>query len=140
MKRCPQCNRVETDDTLTFCRADGSALISASGLLSDNLNTAKFGSAPVPTEIETSLLSQTSTTPEISRNTGPTTALPATQFPGTTHDLTKPKRRRFVLATIGIAPAQPGINEEAGFGGFEVSTIATGTAAENGQRDRHAQR
>ena len=103
MKRCPQCNRVETDDTLTFCRADGSALISASGLLSDNLNTAKFGSAPVPTEIETSLLSQTSTTPEISRNTGPTTALPATQFPGTTHDLTKPKRRRFVLATIGIA-------------------------------------
>jgi hypothetical protein len=39
-----------------------------------------------------------------------------------------------------LAPAQPGINEEAGFGGFEVSTIATGTAAENGQRDRHAQR
>ena len=23
MKRCPQCNRVETDDALTFCRADG---------------------------------------------------------------------------------------------------------------------
>lgn len=31
MKRCPQCNRVEPDDTLAFCRADGTALISDSG-------------------------------------------------------------------------------------------------------------
>jgi hypothetical protein len=30
MKRCPQCNRVETDDALAFCRADGTALISDS--------------------------------------------------------------------------------------------------------------
>jgi TolB-like protein/Tfp pilus assembly protein PilF len=103
MKRCPQCNHVEADDTLTFCRADGTALISASGSFSGNLNTAKFGSGPVSSEIETSLLPQTSTTPGISRNTGPTIALPATQFPGNTRDLTKPKRRRFVLATVGIA-------------------------------------
>jgi TolB-like protein/Tfp pilus assembly protein PilF len=27
MKRCLQCNRVETDDTLAFCRADGTRLI-----------------------------------------------------------------------------------------------------------------
>lgn len=27
MKRCPQCNRVETDDALTFCRVDGTPLI-----------------------------------------------------------------------------------------------------------------
>src|SRR5258705_1739983 len=27
MKRCPQCNRVETDDALAFCRADGARLI-----------------------------------------------------------------------------------------------------------------
>ena len=27
MKRCPQCNRVETDDALAFCRADGTRLI-----------------------------------------------------------------------------------------------------------------
>ena len=103
MKRCPQCNRVEADDTLVFCRSDGAALIDASGSLSGDLNTAKFGSGPVLSEIDTSLLPQTSTTPEIIRNTGPTTALPAAQFPGTTRDLTKPKRRRFVLATIGIA-------------------------------------
>jgi hypothetical protein len=23
MKRCPQCNRVESDEALVFCRADG---------------------------------------------------------------------------------------------------------------------
>jgi len=27
MKRCPQCNRVETDDALAFCRVDGARLI-----------------------------------------------------------------------------------------------------------------
>lgn len=103
MKRCPQCNRVEADDTLAFCRSDGAVLIDASGSLSGDLNTAKFGSGPVSSEIETSLLPQTSTAPEFGRNTGPTTALPATQFPGTTRDLTRPKRRGFVLAAIGIA-------------------------------------
>src|SRR5262245_52399455 len=27
MKRCPQCSRVETDETLKFCRSDGAVLI-----------------------------------------------------------------------------------------------------------------
>jgi len=103
MKRCPQCNRFEADDTLAFCRSDGAALISASGLFSADLNTAKFGSGPVSSEIETSLLPHLPTTPEINRNTGPTTALPAASIPGTTRDLSKPKRRGFVLAAIGIA-------------------------------------
>src|SRR6266550_4319001 len=30
MKRCPQCNRVETDETLKFCRTDGTLLVAAS--------------------------------------------------------------------------------------------------------------
>jgi hypothetical protein len=30
MKRCPQCNRVETEDTLAFCRVDGARLIAHS--------------------------------------------------------------------------------------------------------------
>src|SRR5437016_8412509 len=30
MKRCPQCNRVETDDALSFCRADGARLVADS--------------------------------------------------------------------------------------------------------------
>jgi hypothetical protein len=30
MKRCPTCNRVETDETLKFCRLDGTLLVAAS--------------------------------------------------------------------------------------------------------------
>src|ERR1043166_1169225 len=29
MKRCPQCNRVETGETLKFCRLDGTLLVDA---------------------------------------------------------------------------------------------------------------
>ena len=105
MKRCPQCNRVEADDTLTFCRADGTALISGSGSFSGDLNTAKFASGGVSREIETSLLPHTSTASEINRNTGPTTSLPAAQIQGTTRDLTRPKRRGLIFATIGMVLA-----------------------------------
>ena len=52
-------------------------------------------------EIETSLLPHTSTTPEIARNTGPTTALPVPQTQAT-RDLVKPKRRAFALAAVGV--------------------------------------
>ena len=103
MKRCPQCNRVEADDTLAFCRTDGVALINHSGSLAGDTETAKLVSGPISSEIETSLLHHTSTTPEINRNTGPTTALHAAQIQGTTRELTKPKRRGFVFATIGVA-------------------------------------
>jgi len=102
MKRCPQCNRVEADDTLAFCRTDGVALIDHSGALSGATQTAKFGSGPVSSEIETSLLPHTSTTPEINRSTGPTTALPASQILGTTRELSKPKRPGFAYAIIGV--------------------------------------
>src|SRR5437867_49335 len=47
MKRCPQCNRVESDDALVYCRADGTALISDSGSFSGDAGTAKFGSVAV---------------------------------------------------------------------------------------------
>jgi hypothetical protein len=69
VKRCPHCNRVEAEDTLAFCRTDGVALIDHSGSLSRDTQTAKFGSGPVSSEIETSLLPHTSTAPEIGRNT-----------------------------------------------------------------------
>ena len=54
MKRCPQCNRVESDNALTYCRTDGVALINDSG--SFDSQTANFGSGSIPSEIETSLL------------------------------------------------------------------------------------
>jgi TolB-like protein/Tfp pilus assembly protein PilF len=102
MKRCPACNRVEPDDTLAFCRADGTALISDSGPVSAEAGTVKFGSAPLSSEIETGVLPLTSTTPDINRSTGPTTVLPASQTPGTTRELSKPKRRKIVLVLIAM--------------------------------------
>ncbi|MFN2511455.1 MAG: hypothetical protein ABR568_08420 [Pyrinomonadaceae bacterium] len=104
MKRCPQCNRVEADDSLAFCRADGVALINDFDSAAGNAATAKFSTGPISSEIATSLLPHSSTAPEINRNTGPTTALPAGQIQGTTRNLTKPKRRGFALAIIGVVP------------------------------------
>ncbi|MCM3905202.1 MAG: hypothetical protein ND866_26195 [Pyrinomonadaceae bacterium] len=61
MKRCPQCNRLEPDDTLGYCRADGTALISDSGPVSAEVGTVRFAPAPVSSEIETTVLTQTIT-------------------------------------------------------------------------------
>ncbi len=92
MKRCPQCHRTEPDDTLAFCRADGTALVSGSGDASPDSGTVKFGSAPVMNEIETSILPHR-TDADMSRPTAPTTVLAAQSTAGATHELTKPKRR-----------------------------------------------
>jgi TolB-like protein len=99
MKRCPQCNRVENDDTLAFCRADGTALVNDSQPLSSEAGTAELGSGAVATEIETSILPHT-TDAAISRGTGPTTVLPALQPPSTTRELTIPKFRRLLIAGV----------------------------------------
>ena len=40
-------------------------------------------------------------------------------------------------ALANLAPAQAGIDEEAGLGGFQAGAIAAGTAAENGEVGRH---
>ncbi len=101
MKRCPQCNRVETDDALVFCRADGTALISDSSTLNSEAGTAKLGSASAATEIETRVLPHT-TDASINRATAPTTVLPASQIPGTISQLSKPKSRGLVFALIAL--------------------------------------
>ena len=100
MKRCPQCNRAETDEALKFCRVDGATLISDSGLVSGEAGTPKFGSGAVSSEIETSVLPHR-TDAEINRSTGPTTTLP-TATPNTTHELTKPNRRGVVIGLIAV--------------------------------------
>lgn len=69
MKSCPQCNRVEADDALAFCRVDGSPLEETSN------------------ELETSLLPQTVTDPGHVRSTGPTTKLPHSDAQSTTREL-----------------------------------------------------
>jgi len=101
MKRCPQCNRVESDDALAFCRADGAALISDSGSFSGGVDMAKFGSVPVSSEIQTSILPHV-TDAGINRPTAPTTVLPAPRTPGTTRELTKPSRRRVILVITAV--------------------------------------
>jgi TolB-like protein/Tfp pilus assembly protein PilF len=57
MKRCPACNRIENDDALTFCRADGTTLVSDSSSLGDDAGAARLGSAA--TEVDTSILPHT---------------------------------------------------------------------------------
>ena len=103
MKRCPKCNRVESDDALAFCRADGTALVSESGSIGSDAGTATFGSAPVSGEIETSILPHTSTTPEINRSTGPTTVLSGIQTSETTRELTKRRRLTAVIPVAALA-------------------------------------
>ena len=101
MKRCPQCHRVEPDDTLAFCRADGTALIGDSGAVSADAGTMKFGSTPVMNEVETSIL-PLRTDAEMNRPTAPTTVLPAQSIPGTTRELNRPKRRLVIVAAGAI--------------------------------------
>jgi TolB-like protein/Flp pilus assembly protein TadD len=99
MKRCPQCNRVETDDALVFCRADGTALVSDSGpVFADSL---KFSSAPAATEIETSILPHV-TDSATGRATAPTTVLPAPGPPGSTQALNKSRRWKTIIAVIVV--------------------------------------
>lgn len=62
----------------------------------------KLDSPPGSSEIETSVLPHLSTSPDISRSTGPTTVLPAYQMPGATHELSKSKRRTALVAGIGL--------------------------------------
>ena len=97
MKRCPTCNRVEADDALGFCRADGTTLISDSLPLNSETQTAQLGSPSAATEIETGILPHT-TDAGMSRAPGPTTVLPAPPTRSPTHDLTRPRRRKVLLA------------------------------------------
>ena len=96
MKRCPQCNRVETDDLLAFCRSDGAALVSESSSLGDEEGTAQL--AADASEVHTSLLPH-NTQANASRPTGPTTALPIASTPAT-GALAKSRPKRAVLIAI----------------------------------------
>lgn len=102
MKHCPECNRLETDDALAFCRVDGIRLISDSGSFSGDAGTTKFDSGSVLSEIETSILTH-ETDANITSKTAPTSVLPPTPAPSTTHGLSKPRRRGLALATLALA-------------------------------------
>jgi TolB-like protein/Tfp pilus assembly protein PilF len=103
MKRCPQCNRVESDDSLVFCRVDGAALVSDPPSFNSEAGTTQLGVPTPSTELGTRVLPQT-TAAAISRNTGPTTVLSAqpTVTPGA---LAKPKSRKTAITIAVIVTA-----------------------------------
>ena len=108
MKRCPKCNRAESDDSLAFCRADGTRLLSDSGFVSESAGTLKLGSAPVTGEAGTRILPQQGATTDeaLSRDTAPTTMLDRQRLGGGTQQLGEPKSRRVVVilaALIAVA-------------------------------------
>jgi len=99
MKRCPQCNRVETDATLKFCRDDGTALVVDSSPHASEPGTMRLGSDGP--EIETSLLPHR-TESNVNRPTGPTNVLPPQQLPVATKQLPKSDRRKSVIAVGAV--------------------------------------
>jgi TolB-like protein/Tfp pilus assembly protein PilF len=109
MKRCPQCNRVETDEALKFCRADGTTLVNDSSSFNSEGGTAQLGSSPDASEVHTSILPQ-NTVANVNRVTAPTTVLPPQPTPSTTSELSKPKSRRTAIVVAVIAIAVVGIS------------------------------
>jgi hypothetical protein len=101
MKRCPTCYRIETDDSLVFCRTDGEALVSDSLPLPSEAGT-RFG--PAATEIETSILPNAMNA-NVIRSTGPTTVLPPVTTPSSAREFIKPKRRWIAIALAMLVAA-----------------------------------
>jgi eukaryotic-like serine/threonine-protein kinase len=101
MKRCPQCNRVETDEALKFCRVDGATLVNESSSLGDEVGTVQLADA---SEVHTSILPHT-TGANINRATASTTVLPVPPAPSATSELDQPKRRSsaIIVAVTVIA-------------------------------------
>ncbi|HEY5404253.1 MAG TPA: tetratricopeptide repeat protein [Pyrinomonadaceae bacterium] len=104
MKRCPQCNRLESDDTLAFCRVDGSSLLLAG---SEELGTIRLDQAPVSGEVRTTLLPKAITNDAIGHTTMETVVLPRDGTRPQTRELNKPKKRTalFVVLAVGIVVA-----------------------------------
>ena len=101
MKRCPQCNRFETDETLKFCRADGTVLVSGSSSMDGEARTAQLGSPIDGSELHTNILPN-NTDANFNRATGPTTTLPPQQTTAATAQFSKAGRRK---VTIGVIAA-----------------------------------
>lgn len=100
MKRCPACKRVENDDTLAFCRADGTALISDSGSIDSDASTVRFSGTPASSEVDTSVLRQHAT--DAGGGAAATTMLDGQQTTSKTGKLSIFKGRRPWVLTVGV--------------------------------------
>ena len=94
MKRCPQCNRLEADDALAFCRVDGVPLIADTSGAELDAGTMKLDSGSVAAEAATNRLVDAKTDISNVRSTAPTTLLPER-----TEKLVKPKGRWILLVS-----------------------------------------
>jgi TolB-like protein/Tfp pilus assembly protein PilF len=101
MKRCPICNRVQSDEALKFCRVDGAILVSDSSSIDQEAGTVKLGSGP--SEVAAGPRPH-STDADFNRATAATTVLPPPQ--STFNDFSITIKRRpnpKALAVIGTA-------------------------------------
>ena len=97
MKRCPQCNRTESDDALTFCRVDGTPLLREGGAVNESAATLRFSPAQSADPSETHVLP---TDEVLDRPTAPTAALDARPASRNTRVLSKPKSRGGVVTAV----------------------------------------
>jgi TolB-like protein/Tfp pilus assembly protein PilF len=104
MKRCPQCNRVEPDVKLAFCRIDGTPLVSNSSSFNPDANTAGFESGPVSSETQTEIL-QHRTDTEINRVTAPTTVLSKTAGAAKESRRLKQLSSAILITAVGLGVA-----------------------------------
>ena len=131
MKRCPQCNRVETDEALKFCRVDGATLVSDSSSIDQEAGTVKLGSGSVSSEVATGALPH-STNAEFNRATAPTTVLPPpppqtafTDFRITINSRTNPKALAVIVTVIvAVVGAVLVISYRARSSGAAIQSIA----------------
>ncbi|HEX5703517.1 MAG TPA: hypothetical protein VFX97_09995 [Pyrinomonadaceae bacterium] len=132
MKKCPQCNRVETDGTLKFCRVDGATLVTESSGLAGEAGTAQLGSSADASEVHTSILPHTSTSPEINRPTHwySITFRAKRQFDGSLREMKRAQELDPLSANIGSNVAMTYLlnnNEEAAVGEFKKAIDWTRT-------------
>ena len=99
MKRCPKCNRVETDGSLAFCRVDGAALIQDS--LNEDSGTIRLNSTPVSGEAQTSVLPPAITDPGF-RPVQQTKVLPPQNANENTRPLAKRNSLPLIIALVAV--------------------------------------
>ena len=97
MKHCPQCNRVEPDDALAFCRADGTALVDDTP--NPDAGTVKFSSPPQVSETQTRVLPPAVTDPSM---VTPSTLLDARQTPRHTRELRRNRSRAVAVVVLAV--------------------------------------
>ena len=97
MKRCPQCNRLEANDSLAFCRFDGTGLINDSSATSSEAGTVRLDSA----ELATSLLPPT-TNSQLGKPTDSNLGAPPPARVNTTGKLKKRNNLPRMLIAIAV--------------------------------------